>query len=169
MRTALLIILWHEVIKIIAIWYTVSTCLVTVDSFCKVRTSSGGPVSAFWIQIVFKKKTWERSWKAEKPLKLISCVFEPKLTGNKNIINYTKAQRLAWFGHVHRRPNNSRVKKVYEWSPALTRSLGRPKNRWEDDVKSDITWMKITNWNDCIRNRIKWKKVVEKAKITLKL
>jgi hypothetical protein len=33
------------------------------------------------------------------------------------------------------------VKKVYEWSPALTRSLGRPKNRWEDDVKSDITKM----------------------------
>jgi hypothetical protein len=46
-------------------------------------------------------------------------------------------------------------KKVYEWSPALTRSLGRPKNRWEDDVKSDITRIKITNWKDCIRNRIK--------------
>jgi len=26
--------------------------------------------------------------------------------------------------------------------------LGRPKNRWEDDVKSDITNMKITNWRD---------------------
>jgi len=23
-----------------------------------------------------------------------------RLTGNKNIINYIKAQRLAWFGHV---------------------------------------------------------------------
>jgi hypothetical protein len=53
---------------------------------------------------------------------------------------------------------------VYEWSPALTRSLGRPKNRWEDDVKSDITRMKITNWKDCIRNRIKWKKLVEEEK-----
>ena len=50
-----------------------------------------------------------------------------------------KAQRLAWFGHVHRMADNSMVKKVYEWSPALTRSLGRPKNRLEDDVKSDIT------------------------------
>jgi hypothetical protein len=52
-------------------------------------------------------------------------------------------------------PDNSMVKKVYEWLPALTRSLGRPKNRWEDDVKSDITRMKKTNWKDCIRNRIK--------------
>ena len=92
-----------------------------------------------------------------------------RLTGNKNIINYVKAQRLAWFGHVHRMPDNSLIKKVYEWSPALTRSLGRPKNRCEDDVKSDITRMKMTNWKDCIRNRTKWKKLVEKAKTTLKL
>ena len=71
-----------------------------------------------------------------------------RLIGNKNIINYIKAHRLAWFGHVHRMPDNSMVKKGYEWSPALTRSLGRPKNRWEDDVKSDITNMKITDWRD---------------------
>jgi len=64
-------------------------------------------------------------------------------------MNYIKAQRLAWFGHVHRMPDKSVVKK-YEWSLALTRSLGRPKNIWEDDVKSDITRMKITNWKDCI-------------------
>ena len=73
-----------------------------------------------------------------------------RLIGNKNIINYIKAQRLAWFGHVHRMPDNSVVKKVYEWSSALTRSLGRPKNRWEDDVKSDITNMKTTNWRDIV-------------------
>jgi hypothetical protein len=34
-----------------------------------------------------------------------------RLTGNKNITNYIKAQRLAWFGHVHRMPDNSMVKK----------------------------------------------------------
>jgi len=92
-----------------------------------------------------------------------------RLIGNKNIINYIKAHKLTWFGHVHRMPYNSMVKKVHKWSPALTRSLGRPKNRWEDDVKSDITNMKITNWRDCIRNRLKWKEFVEKAKTSLKL
>ena len=65
--------------------------------------------------------------------------------------------------------DNSMVKKVYEWSPALTRSLGRPKNRWEDDVKGDITGMKITNWKDCIGDRTKWKTLGEKAKTSLKL
>jgi len=55
------------------------------------------------------------------------------------------------------------VKRVYEWSPALTRSLGRPKHRWEDDVKSDVVNLRITNWKDCVRNRSKWKEFVEKA------
>jgi hypothetical protein len=34
-----------------------------------------------------------------------------RLIGNKNSVNYIKAQRLAWFGHVHRMPENSMVKK----------------------------------------------------------
>jgi hypothetical protein len=66
-------------------------------------------------------------------------------------------------------PDDSMVRKVYEWSPALARSQGRPKNRWEDDVKNDIKRMKITNWKDCIRNRNEWKKLVEKAKTSSKL
>jgi hypothetical protein len=65
--------------------------------------------------------------------------------------------------------DNSMVKKVYEWSPVLRRSLGRPKNRCEDDVKCDITNMKITNWRNCNRNWPKWKEFVEKTKISLKL
>jgi hypothetical protein len=64
-------------------------------------------------------------------------------------------------------PENSMVKKVYEWSPALTRSIGRPKKMWDDDVKSDITKMKKANWKDCIKNRSKWKEFFEKAKISL--
>jgi hypothetical protein len=66
-------------------------------------------------------------------------------------------------------PENSMVEKVYDWSPALTRSLGRPKNRWEDDVKTDITKMEITNWKNCIKNRSKWKEFFGKAKTSLKL
>jgi hypothetical protein len=56
-------------------------------------------------------------------------------SGNKNITNYIKAQRLASFGDLYRMPNNSMVKKVHEWTPALKRSLERTKNRWEYDVK----------------------------------
>jgi len=44
-----------------------------------------------------------------------------RLIGNKNIINYIKAQRLAWFGHVHRMPDNSMVKKVVTRANKITR------------------------------------------------
>jgi hypothetical protein len=56
------------------------------------------------------------------------------------------------------------VRKVYEWKPMATRSSGRPKNRWGNDVKNDLNFMRIRNWKDCIQNRHKWKVIVEKAK-----
>jgi hypothetical protein len=62
-------------------------------------------------------------------------------------------------------PDNRMVKKVCECTPMSTRPLGRPKNRWEDEV----TNMRINNWKDCIRNRHKWKDFVEKAETSLKL
>jgi len=34
-----------------------------------------------------------------------------KLIRHKNIINYIKAQRLSWFGHLHRMPEERMVKK----------------------------------------------------------
>ena len=34
-----------------------------------------------------------------------------KLIGLKNIINHTKAQRLSWFGYLHRMPEERMVKK----------------------------------------------------------
>jgi hypothetical protein len=64
-------------------------------------------------------------------------------------------------------PEETMVKKVYKWKLMLTRSLGRPKNRWEDDIINDIKTMKIKNWTSCIQDRNKWKLYVEKAK-TLK-
>jgi hypothetical protein len=66
-------------------------------------------------------------------------------------------------------PNDSMVKKVYEWTPMSTRSKRRPKQMWEDDVKCYVANTRITNWKDCIRNRPKWKEFVEKAKTYLKL
>ena len=61
-----------------------------------------------------------------------------ELIRNKDIINHIEAQRLSWFGHLHRMLEERMVKKVYKWKPILTRPLGRPKNRWEDATRNDI-------------------------------
>ena len=45
-----------------------------------------------------------------------------KLIKHKNIINHIKAQRLSWFGHVHRMPDTRTVKKIFNWKPLTKRS-----------------------------------------------
>ena len=87
-----------------------------------------------------------------------------KLIRHKNIINYIKTQRLSWFCHLHRMSEERMVRKVYKWKLMLTRPLGRPKNRWEDDVRNDMKKMKIKNWTSCIQDRSNWKLYVEKGK-----
>ena len=56
------------------------------------------------------------------------------------------------------------VTKIYNWKPLTKRSQGRPKYRWEDNIKQDICQIKIKNWIACVQDRGKWKEVVEKAK-----
>jgi hypothetical protein len=87
-----------------------------------------------------------------------------KLIKHKNIINYIKVQRLSWFGHVQRMPDTRTVKKIFNCKPLTKRSQGRPKYRWEDNIKQDICQMKVKNWMACVQDRGKWKEVVEKAK-----
>jgi hypothetical protein len=48
-------------------------------------------------------------------------------------------------------PEERMIKKLHKWKPILRRSLGRPKNRREDDIKNDMKKLKIKNWTNCIR------------------
>jgi len=43
-------------------------------------------------------------------------------------------------------------------------TLGRPKNRWKDDIRNDIKKLKIKIWTSCIQHRNNWKLYVEKTK-----
>jgi hypothetical protein len=56
------------------------------------------------------------------------------------------------------------VKKRYKLKPMLKRPLGRPKNRWEDDIRNDMKKLKIKNWNSRIQDRNKWKLCVGRGK-----
>jgi len=86
-----------------------------------------------------------------------------KLIKHKHLINYIKAQRLSWIGHVQRMPDTGTVKKIFKWNPLTKRSQERPKYRWEDSVKQDICQMKVKNWITCVQDREKWEDVVQKT------
>ena len=87
-----------------------------------------------------------------------------ELIRHKNIINHVKAQRLSWFGHLHRMPEERMVKKVYKWKPMSIRPQGRSKNRWEDDTRNDMKKLEMKNWISCIQDRNKRKSYVERVK-----
>jgi len=52
-----------------------------------------------------------------------------ELIKHRNTINYVKAQRLSWFGHINRMPETSTVKRVHKWKAFTGRPAGRPKSR----------------------------------------
>ena len=90
-------------------------------------------------------------------------IYHIARTYNETLVCHIKAQIRRWFGHVQRMLDTRTVKKIFKWNPLTKRSQGRPKYRWEDNIKKDIWQMKVKNWMTCIQDRGKWKDVVEKA------
>jgi hypothetical protein len=44
------------------------------------------------------------------------------------------------------------VKVIYSWKPISRRAIGRPKIRWEDDVRKDIQKLKVPNWKTLVQD-----------------
>ena len=86
-----------------------------------------------------------------------------ELIKHQNVINYVKAQRLSWFGHINRMSETSILKKINKWKPFTGRPVGGPKSRWEDDVRNDLKEMKLMEWTEQVQDRLKWEGTVEKA------
>ena len=87
-----------------------------------------------------------------------------KLIKHKNIINFARVQRLGWYGHIERMQETRMVKAIHAWKLISKRPMGRPKIRWEDDVKKDIQRLKVSNWKTLVQDRRRWKEVVGKVK-----
>jgi hypothetical protein len=46
-----------------------------------------------------------------------------------------KSRRLRWAGHVARMEEDERAFKILTDTPAGKKPLGRPRRRWEDNIK----------------------------------
>jgi len=93
---------------------------------------------------VFEKKILRKNFGPTKEVngnwRIKTNIELDGLTKHRNIINYVKAQRLIWVGHINRMPETGIVKKIYKWKPFTGRPAGRPKSRWEDDVRNDLNF-----------------------------
>jgi hypothetical protein len=43
------------------------------------------------------------------------------------------------------------VKQINNWKPIASQPIGRPKNRWDKDVRNDIKIMKVNNWKKSVQ------------------
>ena len=72
--------------------------------------------------------------------------------------------RLRWFGHVQRMEENRIPKRVLCMSLATTSLRGRPRKRWQDEVREDGRIVGGGGWQEKVHNRREWKKVLRKAR-----
>jgi len=83
---------------------------------------------------------------------------------HENIVRHIKSKRLSWLGHVERMSNEKVPKIIYKWKPYAIRPKGRPRLRWEDDVRNDLGSMGVENWKQKVQERKRWKEIIEQAK-----
>ena len=69
---------------------------------------------------------------------------------------------MRWAGHVARMGEKRGVYKILVGKPETKRPLGRPRRRWEDNIKMDLQEVGCggMNWIDLAQNRDRWRALV---------
>jgi hypothetical protein len=81
------------------------------------------------------------------------------LYSSRNNLSMIKSRRMRWVGHVVRRGEGRGIYRVLVGRPEGKRPLGRPRRRWEDNIKMDLRGIGIdgTNWIQLAQNRVGWR------------
>ena len=113
--------------------------------------------------LVFERRIFGPTQKANGQWRLKTNELENAI-GYENIVRHIKSKRLSWLGHVERMRNERVAKTIYKWKPYATRPKGRPRLRWEDDVRNDLRKMGVKNWKQTAQERKQWNEIIEQAK-----
>ena len=79
-------------------------------------------------------------------------------------MRFIKAQRIKWLSHTQRMDQARPTRKLLDWKHMGTKSIGRPRQRWQEDVMEDLNKPKIRNWKETAKDRKTWRDLAEKAK-----
>jgi hypothetical protein len=89
-------------------------------------------------------------WNARKTNKHIYVVRRQRvndLYSLPNIVRVVKSSRMRWAGHVARMGEGRGVHRVLVGKPEGKGPLGRPRRRWEDNIKMDLEEVG-TGWSE---------------------
>ena len=84
------------------------------------------------------------------------------LYSSPNIVRVIKSRRLRWAGHVARMEEGRGVHKVLVGKPEGKSPLGRPRRRWEDNIKMDLEEVGrgCGDWMELAQDRKRWRELV---------
>ena len=84
------------------------------------------------------------------------------LYSSPNIVRVIKSKRMIWAGHVARMRERRDVYRVLVRKPEGKRPLGRPRHRWEDNIKMDLHEVGCggTEWVELAHDRDRWRGLV---------
>jgi hypothetical protein len=84
------------------------------------------------------------------------------LYSSQNIVRAIKSRRMRWAGHVARMGEGRGVCRVSVGRPEGKRSMGRPRRRWEDNIKMYLREIGIdgANWIRMAQDRVQWRAFV---------
>ena len=86
-----------------------------------------------------------------------------KLIEGADIVRFIKAQTIKCLGHIQRMDQARPTRRQLDWKPMGTRPVGRPRQRWQEDVMEDLKKLKVKNWKETAKDRRTWRALVEKA------
>jgi hypothetical protein len=84
------------------------------------------------------------------------------LYSSSNIIRVIESRRMRWAGHVARMGEGGGAYRILVGRTEGRRPFGRPRRRWEDNVKmdlQDVGWGDV-DWIDMAEDRDRWRAFV---------
>ena len=77
-------------------------------------------------------------------------------------VRVVKSRRMRWAGHVTRMGEDRGVHRVLVGKPEGKRPLGRPRRRWEDNIKMDLREVGggRGDWMGLAQDRDGWRSLV---------
>jgi hypothetical protein len=84
------------------------------------------------------------------------------LYSSQNIVRVIKSRSMRWAGRVARMGEGTGVHRVFVGRPEGKRPLGRPRRRWEDNIKMNLReiGMDGANWIQLTQDRVRWRAFV---------
>jgi len=135
--------------------------------------------------VLYGCETWSLTLREERRLgvsenRVLRRIFEPKrnkvtgewrklhneelndLYSSPNIVRVIKWRKMRWVGHVARVGKGRGMYRVMVGKPEGKRPLGRPRHRWEDNIKMDLQKVGCggMDWIELTQDRDRWRVLV---------